>query len=140
MNRKYYTKEGIIRHELLDKEAYEQANKFVRKIKGRDGKPAIDSKMSLTSAQLRRFFNEFRQLEKKVQVDGFEKVKPLIKMIKSRAAYAANPGNRKIPESFKEFLVVNVDSIEQEKDFEAFMLYFEAVVGFFYGIPGVSNN
>ena len=139
MNTKYYTENGVIRNELLDKEAYNQAYKFV-KIINKQGKPSIDSRASLSSAQLRKFFGEFRQLEKRVKIEGFEKVKPLIKMVKSRAAYAANPGNRKIPQSFKEFLVTNIDNINSEEDFKAFMLHFEAVVGFFYGIPGVSNN
>ena len=40
----------------------------------------------------------------------------------------------------KSFLIENIDNISEERDFEAFMLYFEAVVGFFYGIPGVSNR
>ena len=77
--------------------------------------------------------------EKKVKVIGFEKVKPLIKMVKSKASYAANPKNQKIPKSFKNFLVENIDEINTQKDFEAFMLHFEAVVGFSYG-EGISNN
>ena len=89
---------------------------------------------------MRKFFNEFRQLEKKVDTEGFEKVNPLVKMVKSKASYAANPSNPKIPRSFKEFLIENVDIINGEKEFRAFMLYFESVVGFFYGIEGVKNN
>jgi len=95
---------------------------------------------TLSSAQLRRFFSEFRQLEKKVNLMGFEKVKPLIKMVKSKASYAANPSNPKIPESFRNFLIKNVDEINTEEDFRAFMLHFEAVVGFYYGIPGIGSN
>ena len=71
---------------------------------------------------------------------GFDKVKPLIKMVKSKASYAANPANPKIPASFKNFLINNIDEIQTEKDFEAFMLHFEAVVGFFYGIEGAGRN
>ena len=126
----YYDSSGNIRSELLDKEAGERAKEFVRV--SRQDKP-------LTSAQLRRFFGEFRSLEKKVNLAGFEKVKPLIKMVKSKASYAANPNNRKIPDTFKEFLISNVDQINDEKDFKAFMLHFEAVVGFCYGL-GMRNN
>ena len=48
--------------------------------------------------------------------------------------------NQKIPETFKNFLIKNIDSINEEKEFRAFMLHFEAVVGFFYGIEGVKSN
>ena len=126
----YFDSSGNLKAELLDKEAEKRAEDFIR-VDRRD-KP-------LTSAQLRRFFGEFRSLEKKVNMVGFEKVKPLVKMVKSKASYAANPNNRKIPDTFKEFLIRNVDQINDEKDFKAFMLYFEAVVGFCYGL-GMRNN
>jgi CRISPR-associated protein Csm2 len=119
---------GGIKEELLDRKAKELAESFIKK-------PDV-----LSSAQMRRFFGEFRQLEKKVNAMGFQKVKPLIKMIKSKASYAANRPSNKIPESFKNFLIANVDSINEKPDFDAFMLHFEAVVGFYYGLPGVRNN
>ncbi|MDY6853442.1 MAG: type III-A CRISPR-associated protein Csm2 [Thermodesulfobacteriota bacterium] len=136
----YFDEAGIIRADLLDKDAYEQANRFVVRFNKKHNKNEVDTRKSLSYAQLRKFFNEFRQLEKKVNTEGFNKVKPLIKMVKSKASYAANPNNPKIPIQFKEFLIDNVNRINEEKDFEAFMLHFEAVVGFFYGIEGIKNN
>ncbi len=133
----YYDDKNNILTDLLDEKAETLAKSFVEKNQ-KTGR--LDTRRSLSSAQLRRFFSEFRQLEKKVGSKGFENVKPLIKMIKSKASYAANPSNPKIPASFKKFLIDNVNEINEEKDFAAFMLHFEAVVGFFYGIPGVSNN
>lgn len=135
---RYYDDNNNIRTELLDTQAEKLAQSFVEK-NPRNPQKLIQKK-SLSSAQLRRFFGEFRQLEKKVRALGFDRVKPLIKMIKSKASYAANPSNPKIPRTFKQFLIDNVNAIETENDFKAFMLHFEAVVGFFYGIPGVSNN
>jgi len=134
----YYDQSGNVRSELLDEEAKTLAEGFVAYF--RNDPRRVDKNRSLSSAQLRRFFSEFRQLEKKVNVMGFNKVKPLIKMVKSKASYAANPSNQKIPPSFKDFLIKNVDNINKEEDFKAFMLHFEAVVGFYYGIPGVSSN
>lgn len=137
----YFDQKGNIRAELLDTEALDQAEKFVvRFFNKKFRKEEIDNKRSLSSAQLRKFFNEFRQLEKKVDMEGFEKVKPLIKMVKSKASYAANPSNPKIPNAFKKFLLENIDIINKENEFRAFMLYFESVVGFYYGIEGVKNN
>ena len=130
----------IIRSELLDAEAKKVAESFIKLVDDtRRGGMRVDTRNSLTSAQLRRFYGDFKQLQKKVGAQGFNRVKPLIKMVKSKAAYSANPQNRKIPDAFKDFLEKNVDAINDEKDFEAFMLHFEAVVGFFYGL-GVSNN
>lgn len=136
----YFDEKGVIRSDLLEKEASKQANEFVVYRKNYRGMKEVDDKKTLSSAQLRKFFNEFRQLEKKVGIEGFDKVKPLIKMVKSKAAYASNRSNSKFTASFKNFLITNLDHIEEEKDFQAFMLHFEAVVGFFYGIEGVKNN
>jgi CRISPR-associated protein Csm2 len=134
----YFDQAGNIIVELLDQKAKTLAEGFVVR-NPKDPKKVI-FKQTLHSAQLRRFFGEFRQLEKKVKSMDFEKVKPLIKMVKSKASYAANPDNPKIPESFKKFLINNIDEINTRKDFEAFMLHFEAVVGFFYGIEGAGKN
>ncbi len=134
----YFDETGNIRSDLLDEKAREKADSFVKR-NNRDASKLVQ-KDSLSSAQLRRFFGEFRQLEKRVNVIGFDKVKPLIKMVKSKASYASNPSNPKIPQSFKSFLTENVDNINAKEDFDAFMLHFEAVVGFFYGIPGVGNR
>jgi len=136
----YYDSSGNIRAELLEDEAKSLAERFVTRLSRDPSKLVKRPGSTLSSAQLRRFFNEFRQLEKKVNLMGFEKVKPLIKMVKSKASYAANPSNPKIPESFRDFLIKNVDAINAEQDFRAFMLHFEAVVGFYYGIPGISSN
>ena len=132
----YFDQSDNIKVELLDEMAAKTADSFVE----RDSRTNRLTRGSLSSAQLRRFFSELRQLEKKVKVMGFDKVKPLIKMVKSKASYAANPANPKIPASFKSFLVNNIDQIQTGKDFEAFMLHFEAVVGFFYGIEGAGRN
>ncbi len=135
---RYYDADNNIKTDLLDTQAEKTAQSFV--VKNPHNPRRLNQRKSLSSAQLRKFFGEFRQLEKRIQAKDFDSVKPLIKMIKSKASYASNPANPKIPESFKKFLVENVNAIETEKDFKAFILHFEAVVGFFYGIPGVSNN
>lgn len=130
----------IIRSELLDEKAKEIAESFVQyRYNNRKQQQEVDPKRSLSSAQLRKFFNEFRQLEKKVDHQGFEKILPLIKMVKSKASYAANPNNPKIIPQFRDFLINNTDEIKDSMDFKAFILHFEAVVGFFYG-TGISNN
>jgi len=126
----FFDEKGNIKRALLDEKASEWAKSFVRP-SGRE--------KELTSAQLRKFYNEFKALEKKVGNKGFENTLPLIKMVKSKAAYSANPKNQKIPSRFKDFLWENIDAINEERDFKAFILLFEAVVGFCYGF-GMKNN
>ena len=110
----------IIREELLDQTAKSIAQSFSQK----EFRPI--KREALSQTQLRRFFNDLRNLEKKVQQSSFEKVKPLIKMVKSKVAYS----REKIPSSFENFMNESISAIQSEKDFRAFMLHFEAVVGF----------
>ena len=135
----YRDAKGQIRPELLDKEAREKAESFIKK--RRDGK--IDERESLNSHQLRRFYNDFKRIQRKISKnDDISPALYLIAMQKSKAEYASNPRNRKIPGEFKAFIEENVDTIlktREKEDFEAFMLHFEAVVGFFYGM-GIKNN
>ena len=120
MQTNYHDEKGNIRKELLNEDAEKRAREF--------------KASTLTLTQLRKFYNEFKGLEKRVRAKGFDPVLPLIKMVCSRASYASNRKNNKIPESFKDFLIKNVKAINEEKDFEAFLLHFEAVVGFCYGM------
>jgi CRISPR-associated protein Csm2 len=57
-------------------------------------------------------------------------------MVRSKVAYAcpSPPGKPKIPKAFADWLSDNVIAIESVKDFKTFLLYFEAVVGFCYGV------
>ena len=114
----FFTDSGqeIIREELLDEKAKSLAQSF-----------GEDRRNPLSQTQLRRFFNDLRNLEKRVNRSSFDEVKPLIKMVKSKVAYASKD---KIPHSFEKFMNDSISAIETKKDFEAFMLHFEAVVGF----------
>ncbi|RKX61596.1 MAG: type III-A CRISPR-associated protein Csm2 [Thermodesulfobacteriota bacterium] len=133
MQTNYHDEKGNIRKELLNQEAEKQANGLiVKRYDRRRQQEVVDDKKSVSSTQLRRFYNEFKGLEKRIRAKDFESVLPLIKMVRSRAFYASN-GN-KIPRSFKDFLVKNVEAINKKKDFDAFLLHFEAVVGFCYGM------
>jgi len=128
-----------IKQGLLDQDAENWSRQLV-KIQERGNR--IDSRNSISSSQLRRFFNEFRSLEKRVDsTPSFDTVLPLIKMVKSKVSYAAGRGSgQQIPDTFKRFLNTNIDSIQDKQDFEAFMLHFEAVVGFCYGVPGFAKS
>lgn len=117
----------VIREELLTSKAQDWAVSFIK------------ARPPLNSAQLRRFYHDVKSLEAKVTSKGeFTSYKPLIKMLKSKVAYACPKtyGSRKVPWEFREFIWKCVDEINQQEDFEAFALVFEAVVGYFYGEGG----
>lgn len=133
----YFDDKGNIRKELLEKESEEVARSFLFPQQGK----------SLNSAQLRRFYGDMKNLERKLafrqqnenEADPFLAVLPLVKMVKSKVAYASNPRNEKVPPAFADWLKKNIDAIDTADDFKAFMLHFEAVVGYCYGL-GMSNS
>ncbi|MDE5833088.1 MAG: type III-A CRISPR-associated protein Csm2 [Desulfovibrio sp.] len=126
-----YFKDGAINPELVDKEAKIWADKFVPKSDPRAGKLKI-----INSAQLRRFYGDVKRLETRwlnsaEKKKTFSEILPMIKLLKAKSAYAYK--RDLVPDSFREWIWDNVDQIHEEKDFKAFLLYFEAVVGFCYG-------
>lgn len=117
----------VIREDLLTSKAQKWARGFLR------------VRPPLHSAQLRRFYHDVKSLEAKVTSEKeFTRNRPLIKMLKSKVAYACPKtySGRKVPWEFREFIEECVDEINQLKDFQAFALVFEAVVGYFYGEGG----
>lgn len=142
MNSYFYqdaAKENI-REELLTSKAKEWAESF---ISPKQPKERWQRNPKLTSAQLRRFHGEAKTLEERVrnltdpELD-FQKLRPIIKMLKSKVAYACpiTGSDRKVPEEFRRYIDEMVDNIEDVVDFKAFALCFESVVGFFYGQGG----
>lgn len=128
---KFYVDDGktILNPELVSLTAEEQAEK----IRG-----------SLNSAQLRRFFGEIKDLyhrwkNENKSKESFERIFPLIRLMNSKIYYAINPKKPKIPNEFAAFMLGGLSQIKDKKDFEAFVMYFEAVVGFMYGKGLVSK-
>lgn len=124
-----------IRPELLNEEAQGAANQFV--VKRRDGK-SVDDRSSIKNSQLRRFFNEFKGLERRLtQLPGepeeaFRSIKPMVKMANAKVVYAR--ARNVVPQAFVSWLQEHVQAIDTSRDFKAFLLHFEAVVGFCYGL------
>lgn len=119
---------SVIKKELLNERAKQIAESFFTTDK------RGQEREGLTSAQLRKFYNEIKSLEKRLVTGNFRALLPLIKMVKSKAAYASNPKKAgRITDEFRKFINDCIDNISDEKDFKAFALHFESVVGFYYG-------
>ena len=90
---------------------------------------------TLTTGQMRRFFNHCRQLERRLQADGesWERVSAGFEALCSHAQYAES--SRKIPAEFRRFIDDNVqrvvsDSNPREAFLRGFLPHFEALIGF----------
>ncbi|MCL5022271.1 MAG: type III-A CRISPR-associated protein Csm2 [Nitrospirae bacterium] len=129
----------VLREELLTDKARVWAESFINP---KFPKERWQRNIRLTSAQLRKFHGEAKTLEERVKnlkdQEEFQQIRPLIKMMKAKVAYACpiNGIDRKVPEEFRKYIEEMVDNIEDARDFQAFALCFEAVVGFFYGQGG----
>lgn len=125
----------VLKESLLTTQAIGWAKSFIKPAYPKDRR---EQNPKLNMAQLRRYFNEVRSLESKVKATSFDEMRPLIKMLKSKVALAcpSNGRDRKVPVEFRNYIDEMVDKIESEKDFDAFMKCFEAVVGFFIGEGG----
>ena len=129
----YYTKDGkTIDPKWVDSEALATAKKLV--VRGYNGK--IDQNASIKSSQLRKFYADVKGLERaweyqKRSEAAFLGILPQIKILKAKAAYAQ--GRKTVPPAFTEWMNRHVDAIATPSDFKAFLLHFEAVVGFCYG-------
>ena len=129
-----------VKEDFLDNNARKWAESF---IEPKRPKESWVRNPRLTSAQLRRFHREVKEMEERVkdlkdpQAD-FAALRPMIKMLKSKVAYAcpSNGVERKVPEEFRKYIEEMVDNVADSKDFLAFALCFEAVVGYFYGQGG----
>lgn len=129
-----------IKESLLTDQAKLWAESFINP---KQAKERWQRNPKLPSAQLRKFHIEAKELEERVKnlakpAEDFEKLRPIVKMLKSKVAYACpiTGRDRKVPEEFRKYIEEMVDNIEDWKDFRAFALCFESVVGFFYGQGG----
>lgn len=133
---KFLDEKGDIRKEVVGKEAQNWADK-------------LTARRKLTSHQLRRFYNEFKTLERKLEhktanqgVDeqqAFDEVLPLVMLTLPKLLYAKERGVA--PEEFASWLKGCLEGIKGDvKNFRAFMLHFEAVLGFCYGTGKLKKN
>lgn len=88
-----------------------------------------------STTQLRRFFNDIRSIEARV-CDDFDSGKYMLSMLKAKVAYAVGRGSAtNVPVGLKKIIDKSVDKINNSsnprKQFDGFVHFFEAIVGFF---------
>ena len=125
----YYTQDHQLDPAWVDDKAQEAAASFCdsNRLKWPD-KP-------ITPAQLRKFYADVKTQERRWIAAGgdnaaFAIVLPMLKLLKAKSEYARN--RKVVPLSFCNWLWEHMDSVNTAEDFRAFLLHFEAVVGFSY--------
>jgi CRISPR type III-A-associated protein Csm2 len=85
----------------------------------------------IASHQLRRFFNQLRAIEAKLETEDFDAIRSDIHTLKRDAAYAVGRGV--VRGEFKEFIDRNVDlAVRDEKSFRrGFLEHFQSVLAYF---------
>ena len=130
----FYDENNNLRPEFLDKKAQELARRF--------GPYGGSDKVS--SSQMRRFFGDVRELEATLQQNridfdsdnekDLQSHLAMIRLLKSKLAYAKGRSN--ISAAFANTLTAAIDQIKAPRDFKAFVLFFESIMGFYYGEGG----
>jgi len=98
----------------------------------------------LSSTQLRAFYGDAKLLEEKMKMGGttitleaFQQNQYLVRMLKAKVSYAQGKRTgQRVSREFRDYIHKCVDAIQDEKDFRAFMKFFESTVGFFFGHGG----
>ncbi len=127
----YYKEDGTLDAKWVVEEAQAVARHLVTK--GFNGKPDNNA---IKSSQLRKFYGDVKSLEQtwinqQRSMIAFYGIMPQIKILKAKAAYARS--RKVVPPYFEQWLERHVNAIKEPADFKAFLLHFEAVVGFCYG-------
>ena len=133
----FYNEQGI-RPELLDEEAHNLAKNYFG--------PRGRKFNQVSSSQMRRFFSDVRKLEEMMRDDeinldsdkreDLRQYPAMIKLLKSKLAYAAGRKDVKLSQAFASTMSTAVDKVETPRDFKAFILFFESIMGYFYGEGG----
>lgn len=109
--------------ELLTSEAEKQAKILVQ-----------NDKSETTMNQIRKFYNDFLILKNKSDLATDEVFKrdvlPLICFSKAKLAYAYGRGGAKIAKEFIDDINSKIDSIENKNDFNNFINYYQALIGY----------
>lgn len=110
--------------ELLDDEAKSLASVLA----------IVNGDKETTSNQIRKFYNDFLLLKAKSDINDDEKyfkekILPLISFSKAKIYYAL--GRETITPTFANQLTAKISSIEIKEDFDNFILFYQAVIGFF---------
>ncbi len=99
----------------------------------KDAAEEINSKdKKASNSQIRKFFDDFVLLQSKSKSLSEEEFKtnilPLIAFSEAKMAYSV--GRKVLSENFMNLICEKINHIESKKDFDNFMLFYQAVIGY----------
>ncbi|HPC38360.1 MAG TPA: type III-A CRISPR-associated protein Csm2 [Exilispira sp.] len=113
---------GYYKGEDINLDLFNMAEKKVRDYRG------------LSTSQLRNIYNEVKNIEKRLKAKASDNViMTRVKLLKAKVRYNSGRSQNALNKNFARDLEVWIDNIKNIKDFKAFCLLFEALVGYFYG-------
>ena len=133
-----------IMKEILEKGYRDKSKNVLRKELVSIEAKNIAENMKITNSQLRAFFNELKKLKQKyVEEDekNLDKLHIELLILKSKLEY--KKGGKKISDEFSEFMEKNFDIVIKEntmQSYKDFLVFFETVLGYMYGLGGVNNR
>ena len=101
----------------------------------------VDARDKVTNSQLRRFYRDVKQLQRDIHTSDeatWAMYEARVRMLRSKVAYAA--GRETISKAFQRFINKCIDQVNDLQSFEDFCLFFESMVGYFYGYGGEKNR
>lgn len=132
--------QGIVKKDLFLEVAEELAKKIKDEKINQKTKNGKKPKEINTPSQIRKFYDEILQFHIRLKADPkkFEFMLPYIKMINSKVAYSY--GRDLIGQEFKNFISQCITKIEDQKDFEVFVSFFEAFLGYYLALNKPSTK
>lgn len=128
----FYDADGNLREDLLDTHARRWGLEFAPV-----GETVKKGTQQVSSSQIRRFYGDLKSLQdemRRSRVNMTSKderdlapFKARVKMLKAKASYAA--GREKVSAAFHQLMERCVDKIKSPRDFAAFALFFESLLG-----------
>jgi CRISPR type III-A-associated protein Csm2 len=95
----------------------------------------------VTTTQLRKFYHEARSIWDYVDIGGdvdkenrFKKKEVQLVILIARAKYSTGRASSKLSPLMSEYLETYINKIQEYKHLKAFILTFEAMVGYFYSL------
>lgn len=104
----------------------------------------IAKNMKITNTQLRGFFNELKRLKQKYVDENEKNINKLhieLLILKSKLEYKKY--GEKITNEFSEFMEKNIDIVIKEstmQSYKDFLIFFETVLGYMYGLNKISKR
>ena len=109
--------------------------------------------LEINSSQLRKYFGETKDLYRQFNAltatvhDDAEKqriycgrIEARFKMLRSKVAYAVGRKTLQLDHNFAAFLQDGIKKVQNHQHFVRFVMHFEAVVGFMYGLGNVDKK